>query len=93
MSRIRSSQRSDASRKGNLIAQKKVAEGKTHVFDDLLVDRTEEMRSWIPALIRVLNRTQRLFVYFNNHYVGCGPRSVEMFARIWREGGEGYPVP
>jgi uncharacterized protein YecE (DUF72 family) len=67
----------------NLIAQKKVAEAKRHDFDDLLVDQTEKLRTWIPALIQVLNRTQRLYVYFNNHYAGCGPRSVEMFTRMW----------
>jgi uncharacterized protein YecE (DUF72 family) len=79
----------DRKKVDDLIAKKKAAEGKVHAFDDLLVDRAEELRTWIPALIRVLNRTQRLFVYFNNHYAGCGPRSVEMFARMWREGGQG----
>jgi len=78
----------DRKKVDDLIARKKATEGKAQDFDDLLVDRTEEMRSWIPALIRVLGRTQRLFVYFNNHYAGCGPRSAEMLARMWREVGE-----
>jgi uncharacterized protein YecE (DUF72 family) len=26
-----------------------------------------------------------VYVYFNNHYAGYAPGSVELFARLWRE--------
>ena len=43
------------------------------------------MRRWIQPLLRLLERTGRVFTYFNNHYAGCGPRSVEFFTRLFRE--------
>jgi uncharacterized protein YecE (DUF72 family) len=68
-----------------LIEEKKRGEGKEREFDRLIMDRAPEMRSWVPALKRLLPRTRRTFVYFNNHYAGFGPGSVALFARTWLE--------
>jgi len=69
------------------IAVKRAAEPGAGEFDRLVVDREEPLRRWVPPLLRLLERTGRVFAYFNNHFAGCGPRSVELFARICGEAG------
>ncbi len=71
-------------RMDELIAGKK-EEGKRHEFDEVLLDRTEEMRRWVPDLRWLTERAGRLLVYFNNHYAGFAPGSVSLFARVWAE--------
>lgn len=69
----------------DLIARKKKEDGKQREFDEVIVDRTPEMRRWVPALKRLAPRASRLFLYFNNHYAGFGPGSVALFAKTWTE--------
>jgi uncharacterized protein YecE (DUF72 family) len=40
-------------------------------------------RKWIPHLRRLLERGVRIYGYFNNHYAGHAPASVELFQKIW----------
>jgi len=51
----------------------------------LLVDRTRETREWVITLQSLLPRVREMFVYFNNHYAGFAPGSLELFARLWKE--------
>ena len=71
----------------SLIAKKK-EEGKAREFDEIVVDRTPEMRRWIPAIRRLAPRASAIYAYFNNHYAGFGPGSAALFASLWRELGE-----
>ena len=43
------------------------------------------MRRSIPELKWLTERAGRLLVYFNNHFAGFAPGSVELFTRIWKE--------
>jgi len=62
-----------------------VAEGaKPKGYCELIVDREDELRGWVDALLPVLTRRQT-WVYFNNHYAGFGPGSARLFARLWDE--------
>lgn len=54
-------------------------------WGSLLVDRTEQMRFWIHAIRDIVTRQVPVYIYFNNHYAGYAPGSVELFARLWRE--------
>jgi uncharacterized protein YecE (DUF72 family) len=58
-------------------------EEKTTHWDRTLIDRTREMTLWIPHLRRLLERGVRIYGYFNNHYAGHAPASVELFQKIW----------
>lgn len=80
----------DRKRIDELVARKR-AGGKERSFDELLLDRTAEMRNWIPSLRKLLERTDRVFAYFNNHYAGCGPMSIDLFRRVWEETGPAAP--
>ncbi len=66
--------------------QKAREEGKRDSeWGSLLVDRTEQMRFWIPAIRKLVAGQIPVYVYFNNHYAGYAPGSVELFSRLWNE--------
>ncbi len=54
-------------------------------WESLIQDRTPEMKLWIPAIRQVVARETPTFVYFNNHYAGYAPGSVELFRRLYFE--------
>lgn len=54
-------------------------------WESLLIDRSEEMKQWIPAIRRVVDRKIPTYVFFNNHYAGYAPGSAELFTRIYLE--------
>jgi hypothetical protein len=39
----------------------------------------------IPVVRDIIARRMNVFAYFNNHYAGFAPGSIDQFARIWRE--------
>lgn len=72
----------DAMRKGGRVGE----------WDSLLVDRSHEMALAIPVIQKALDRGADVFVYFNNHYAGFAPGSIDLFAKLWREQA-GTPEP
>ncbi len=63
-------------------------------FESILEDRTRQMRAWIPPLKEVLAKAFQVYVYFNNHYAGYAPGSVELFGRLFEEAAPGTdPAP
>jgi len=52
-------------------------------WESLIVDRTEQMRQWIPPIRTLVARQVPTYVYFNNHYAGYAPGSVELFSRLY----------
>ncbi len=54
-------------------------------WGSLLLDRTEQMRFWIPSIREVAKKQVPIYIYFNNHYAGYAPGSVELFSRLWNE--------
>jgi uncharacterized protein YecE (DUF72 family) len=67
------------------VARARQERGKTRDWDELLVDRTEETRAWVPVLRELLARTGRVYVYYNNHYAGYAPGSIALLSRVWNE--------
>ncbi len=54
-------------------------------WSELAVDRTTEMRSWARPLKKESLAGHRVMVYFNNHYAGYAPGSVDIFRQLWEE--------
>ncbi len=52
-------------------------------WESLLQDRTAEMKQWIPPIKNLVAREVPTYVYFNNHYAGYAPGSVELFYRLY----------
>jgi len=55
-------------------------------WNELAVDRTDEMREWVAPLRARAAEGARVLAYFNNHYAGYGPGSADLFRQLWREG-------
>jgi len=57
----------------------------TKTWEKVIVDRTHEMRAWVPVAREVVARNRTVFGFFNNHYAGHAPGSIELFEKIWGE--------
>lgn len=68
-----------------LVAHKRESGEKTGDWNELVVDRTAEMREWVPLLERLTGRVGDVYAYFNNHYAGFAPGSIELFLKTWKE--------
>jgi uncharacterized protein YecE (DUF72 family) len=68
------------------IIQSRIRSGeKKREFDEIVIDRSAEMRRWIPPLSRIMEKGTPAYLYFNNHYAGHGPASARLFEKLWRE--------
>ncbi len=54
-------------------------------WEGLIVDRTVEMRQWVPSIKEAVARQVPVYVYFNNHYAGYAPGSVELFSLLYNQ--------
>ncbi len=69
----------------DLVGRKRQSGKKTRDWDELVVDRSREMREWVPILRRLADRVPDVYAYFNNHYAGFAPGSIELFLQVWEE--------
>jgi uncharacterized protein YecE (DUF72 family) len=65
------------------LGDRKGIEEKSRHWDRVIVDREDEMRAWIPVIHQLLKRGVKVMGYFNNHYAGFAPGSIEIFYREW----------
>ncbi len=54
-------------------------------WESLIQDRTEQMKLWIPPLRALSTKGMLTYIYFNNHYAGYAPGSVELFSKLYNE--------
>ena len=52
-------------------------------WGEVLVDRERETRDWVEMGRRLIERQDNVYAYFNNHFAGFAPGSVELFVRLW----------
>ncbi len=52
-------------------------------WESLILDRTGQMKTWIAPIRERVKMQVPVYVYFNNHYAGYAPGSVELFARLY----------
>jgi len=62
-------------------------EKQTKNWDKVIVDRTREMKAWVPVVRQLLGRDLTGYGFFNNHFAGHAPASIELFEKIWSETG------
>ncbi len=58
-------------------------ERRTKTWGEVILDRSREMDAWVPAIRSLLARRITVFGYFNNHYAGHAPGSIDLFERTW----------
>ena len=54
-------------------------------WESLILDRSDQMKLWIPPLKDLAVKKIPTYVYFNNHYAGYAPGSVELFSELFSE--------
>lgn len=73
-------------RMNTLIDKLMKEQGKEKQWNELVEDRSHEMKQWITAIRQLVERKIDVFVYFNNHYAGYAPGSIELFKTLWLRG-------
>ena len=53
-------------------------------FDQLVLDRSPQLREWAPFLEETLARVPETYVYANNHYAGHGPATIRQLQGLVR---------
>jgi len=66
------------------LGDRKGIEQKTRDWSRVIVDRQHEMEAWVPFIDRLLERNVRIYAYFNNHYAGFAPGSVQLLQDVWQ---------
>ena len=70
------------------IGDRKGIEKKTETWEKIIVDRTKEMEEWAPRIQKLLDEGTIVWAYFNNHYAGHAPGSVELFLETLKKYGK-----
>jgi uncharacterized protein YecE (DUF72 family) len=58
-------------------------EARTRTWDKVIIDRAGETRGWVTVVRKLLERVKPVFGFYNNHYAGHAPASIELFEKIW----------
>jgi uncharacterized protein YecE (DUF72 family) len=61
------------------LGDRKEIERMTKVWNRIVLDRTAEMISWVDVCKKIQRRGVTIYAYFNNHYAGFSPASVQLF--------------
>lgn len=69
------------------LGDRKGIEAKTTTWDRLILDRSAEMRRWVPAIRGMIGGGRPVFGYFNNHYAGYAIGSIAAFRELWEAPG------
>ena len=67
------------------LGDRKAIEEQTTRWDRIILNREPEMQEWIPIIGKLLKRRTQVMGYWNNHYAGFGPGSIELFMRMWKK--------
>ena len=71
------------------LGNRKEIEGLVQTWDKVVVDRDEELKSWVDFVFRAIEQGKAVYAYANNHYQGHGPATIRKFVEFWR--GKGFP--
>lgn len=67
-----------------LVQEAREKRGKQRDWDEVLVDRSAETRDWAELIGRLIDEGVTTHAYFNNHFAGYAPGSIELFVEQWR---------
>jgi uncharacterized protein YecE (DUF72 family) len=62
-------------------------EAVTQSWDKVVVNRTEELSSWVDFCYQTRQRGVTVYAYANNHFQGHGPATVAKFIELWNKKG------
>jgi uncharacterized protein YecE (DUF72 family) len=61
------------------LGDRKGIEEVTKTWDNIIVNRTRELREWVNICYKFNGRGIAIFAYANNHYMGFAPGTVRLF--------------
>jgi uncharacterized protein YecE (DUF72 family) len=67
------------------LGDRKGIEAITQTWDKVVVDRAEELSSWVDFCHQIRKRGVTVYAYANNHYQGQGPATISKFIQLWSE--------
>jgi uncharacterized protein YecE (DUF72 family) len=67
------------------LGDRKEIEQVTKRWDQIVVDRSVQLTSWVDFCYAIKRRGVTIFAYANNHYAGHAPATVEQFMKIWEK--------
>ncbi len=68
------------------MGDRKELESKNQTFDNLLEDKTDEMKVWANELKKIVAKGTKTYAFFSNYYAGYGPGSAKLFEDLWGKG-------
>jgi uncharacterized protein YecE (DUF72 family) len=69
------------------LGDRKGIEAITQTWGKVVVDRTEELSSWVDFCYQIKKRGVTVYAYANNHYQGHGPATIANFLKLWNDRG------
>jgi uncharacterized protein YecE (DUF72 family) len=66
------------------LGDRQAMEAITQRWDHLVVDRTQDTRTWVSVVRQLLARDLTVYGFYNNHYAGHSPGSIALFSEIWQ---------
>jgi uncharacterized protein YecE (DUF72 family) len=66
------------------LGDRQAMEAMTQKWDHLVVDRTQDTRTWVTVVRQLLARELTVYGFYNNHYAGHSPGSIALFSEIWQ---------
>jgi uncharacterized protein YecE (DUF72 family) len=69
------------------LGDRKGIEEITKTWNKTVVDRTDQLSSWVDFCDKTTKRGVTVYAYANNHYAGFGPATVELFRNLWQAKG------
>jgi uncharacterized protein YecE (DUF72 family) len=76
-----------------MLGERERIEKLTTTWDKIVMDRTPQLVEWMPLVKRFLDQEQEVSMYFNNHFEGHAPESIEKLKRTWKTGFTEPPPP
>jgi len=76
-----------------MLGERETIEKLTTSWEKIVMDRTPQVAEWLPIVQKFLAQEQEVSMYFNNHFEGHAPESIEKLKRTWRTGFTELPPP
>ncbi len=71
------------------LGDRKGIERITTTWGKTVIDRTNEIRSWVDVCYETVRKGVKVFAYANNHHGRHAPATIRLFPELWR--GKGLP--
>lgn len=67
----------------------KAIEKITDRWDEVVIDQSEVLEKWVPVMRGLRAQGVDVFGFFNNHFAGHAPATIDLFRELWSRSVEG----